>query len=860
MPPLIESLSRIASRMELLARGLEADRVAAERMLERGRPLDAREHARAILAQVPGSPLGLALWADAAEAAWLDDEALEALEALAAQVPWRADVWLRLGRVGLRTAYPHAREALERAASAPDERADARRALLDLCDLDLSAGDPARALRWLERIPTDLAGTKDQAAALRRAECLLALNRDAEAAAAAEGLADLLGEPAPDSVRDEERQVGRRALLFAKLAWLRGVPTDKRAGDGAPTLGRAAALEYALRAFILDAPGAREVLATIVSFTNDAKVLADVRAVVAGAGKIDEPSLVAAFAFAEGRRADARDALVRAVESGDALAGPSLARLAVETRDEASLAALARHAPAVLTPALAKVKQALAALGRGATDDALDALDDAYGDAELEAWADALRRRAYGALTLGERAEWPRVLEALLTSARDLAQTRELLRIEGLGAELERPIVLAVVGEFNAGKSTFINAFLGVDVAPTGILPTTATLHRVAWAADPFARVLLRGAPDRVVPHEGLKATLAELQAENGAIDRVQIYAPIERLRWVEILDTPGFNAPDPEHTKAALAAFDEVHAVVWLLDATGPLKASEAAILKRVAALGLPILVLLNKLDRLAAADVEAVVRHTSEGLVEIGVEPAAGPLPFSAKLALKGRLGDADALGQSRWTEVEQMLSRVVVDRADSLRERALRRRAATVARDLAGHAEARTRELSVVFEQRLGRARTLRSAAHTLTDRPEEILPKLAADVELAVRALASDLRPLAQLAEGSRDEGTIAAYASPRAVARLVVPVCDALAKRLGVGEVRLAQAVVTVALEACVTGGAVSAELGEAGAARLLRACARGFAAALREEAGQLEAHAPRPSTERRLRALADALG
>ncbi len=336
MPPLIESLSRIASRMELLARGLEADRVAAERMLERGRPLDAREHARAILAQVPGSPLGLALWADAAEAAWLDDEALEALEALAAQVPWRADVWLRLGRVGLRTAYPHAREALERAASAPDERADARRALLDLCDLDLAAGDPARALRWLERIPTDLAGTKDQAAALRRAECLLALNRDAEAAAAAEGLADLLGEPAPDAARDEERQVGRRALLFAKLAWLRGVPTDKRAGDGAPTLGRAAALEYALRAFILDAPGAREVLATIVSFTNDAKVLADVRAVVAGAGKIDEPSLVAAFAFAEGRRADARDALVRAVESGDALAGPSLARLAVETRDEAS--------------------------------------------------------------------------------------------------------------------------------------------------------------------------------------------------------------------------------------------------------------------------------------------------------------------------------------------------------------------------------------------------------------------------------------------------------------------------------------------------------------------------------------------
>ncbi|RLB44510.1 MAG: hypothetical protein DRJ42_31520, partial [Deltaproteobacteria bacterium] len=43
--------------------------------------------------------------------------------------------------------------------------------------------------------------------------------------------------------------------------------------------------------------------------------------------------------------------------------------------------------------------------------------------------------------------------------------------------ELDRPLLLAVLGEFNAGKSTFINAFVGADVAPTGIVPTTATLN-----------------------------------------------------------------------------------------------------------------------------------------------------------------------------------------------------------------------------------------------------------------------------------------------------------------------------------------------------------------------------------------------
>src|SRR5690606_11979609 len=85
MARLVEGLSRFFGRVEVLARGAESSRVAAEAALGRGRPLEAREHARALLEKVPGSPLGLALWADAAEEAWLDHEAAEALDALAVE-------------------------------------------------------------------------------------------------------------------------------------------------------------------------------------------------------------------------------------------------------------------------------------------------------------------------------------------------------------------------------------------------------------------------------------------------------------------------------------------------------------------------------------------------------------------------------------------------------------------------------------------------------------------------------------------------------------------------------------------------------------------------------------------------------
>ena len=41
----------------------------------------------------------------------------------------------------------------------------------------------------------------------------------------------------------------------------------------------------------------------------------------------------------------------------------------------------------------------------------------------------------------------------------------------------DRPLLVAVMGEFNAGKSSFVNALCGDEVAPTGVTPTTATIN-----------------------------------------------------------------------------------------------------------------------------------------------------------------------------------------------------------------------------------------------------------------------------------------------------------------------------------------------------------------------------------------------
>src|SRR5262244_2920148 len=74
----------------------------------------------------------------------------------------------------------------------------------------------------------------------------------------------------------------------------------------------------------------------------------------------------------------------------------------------------------------------------------------------------------------------------MITLARDIRTTR----IPKLESERFH---LVVLGEFNHGKSTFVNALLGADVLPTGITPTTATINHVVWADRPRAKAVLTG-------------------------------------------------------------------------------------------------------------------------------------------------------------------------------------------------------------------------------------------------------------------------------------------------------------------------------------------------------------------------------
>jgi hypothetical protein len=315
-------------------------------------------------------------------------------------------------------------------------------------------------------------------------------------------------------------------------------------------------------------------------------------------------------------------------------------------------------------------------------------------------------------------------------------------------------------------------------------------LHHLRYATDPIARIHLHattgatGSPmqkERIVALSELRATLAS--AAPGDVGRVEILLPLTSLTRVEVIDTPGFNAPDASHAEAARAAFDEADAVLWLLDGTQAMKKTERDVLEQVRAARLPIQVLVNKADRLRPDDLQQVMTLVRESLSQVGITSWSPPLAFSAKLALKGKLGDADALVSSGWPAIESLLEVEIVGKSESLKERALRRRASKIVAGLGAAAAEMARKESEASEARMATAREL-SLAVTRLDRDED---RAAQSLESALTPVGAAWQKEIDLVVTGRDAKTTAGdplfarYRTERALALVAPSLAEAMAK-------------------------------------------------------------------------------
>lgn len=191
----------------------------------------------------------------------------------------------------------------------------------------------------------------------------------------------------------------------------------------------------------------------------------------------------------------------------------------------------------------------------------------------------------------------------------------DLRRFQEAREQLNGLFLLVIAGEFNSGKSSFINALLGERVLPEGVTPTTDRIN------------ILRHGPQ-----------VSEHLLEAYLLERTH---PADVLREINIVDTPGTNAIIRRHEELTRDFVPRSDLVLFVTSADRPFTESERAFLEQIREWGKKIVFIVNKIDILPRSEErEEVIRYVNENATTLlGETPQI--FAVSARQALEARGG---------------------------------------------------------------------------------------------------------------------------------------------------------------------------------------------------------------------------
>lgn len=206
-------------------------------------------------------------------------------------------------------------------------------------------------------------------------------------------------------------------------------------------------------------------------------------------------------------------------------------------------------------------------------------------------------------------------------------------------AQLDQLFLLVIAGEFNSGKSSFINALLGEAVLPEGVTPTTDRINLLRWGPEVTERAL-----------------------EPYLLERTH---PADVLRELNIVDTPGTNAVVRRHEELTRDFVPRSDLVLFVTSADRPFTESERQFLEQIRSWGKKIVLVINKIDILTGrTELEQVKDFVAENATTLlGHTPEI--FTVSARQAKQARAGeseDATLREASGFAALEEYLLRTL------------------------------------------------------------------------------------------------------------------------------------------------------------------------------------------------------
>lgn len=224
------------------------------------------------------------------------------------------------------------------------------------------------------------------------------------------------------------------------------------------------------------------------------------------------------------------------------------------------------------------------------------------------------------------------VLADTAASPEDRAALAESIR------QLDELFLLVIAGEFNAGKSAFINALLGQPLLEEGVTPTTSQIYLLKYGDRTEQKPIEKG---------------VWVQA-----------APVELLQKIVIVDTPGTNAILREHEALTAEFIPRSDLVLFITSADRPFTESERNFLTQIRDWGKKIVLIVNKVDILSTeAEREQVLGFVRDAARNLVGEVQA-VFPVSARLAKQAKGGKPQVWPESGFEPLERFIRETLDD----------------------------------------------------------------------------------------------------------------------------------------------------------------------------------------------------
>lgn len=252
-------------------------------------------------------------------------------------------------------------------------------------------------------------------------------------------------------------------------------------------------------------------------------------------------------------------------------------------------------------------------------------------------------------------------LNRIIEIAESLEQKSIAERLRAIEERTQNPsaqLILPLIGEFSAGKTSLINALTDSKVLEIASRPTTATLYQIFFGAPENKAVALTAEGEEV-----------ELQLDALKNDELLKYPTVNLFdtstkvpKDIIFVDTPGLSSPDPKHREVLISILPRVDAILLTVDANQPITRSLLAFVKEMRLADKPIYLILNKTDTKSTGELQDLKAGIARDI----------DLPIDSIVCTSASTGGV--------SELQQLLSKIqaektqIIAKVDALRTKEL------------------------------------------------------------------------------------------------------------------------------------------------------------------------------------------